>query len=35
MNGRKNGRGKGVLGHIGFGKLRDEYHARLDIKETR
>ena len=32
MNGWKNKRGKGVLGHTGFGKIRDEYHARIDIK---
>lgn len=34
MNAWKNGRGKGVLGHTGFGKIRAEYHARLDIKEV-
>ena len=34
MNGWKNARGKGVLGHTGFGKLRDEYRAKLDEQES-
>jgi len=35
MNGWKNKRGKGILGHSGFGKIRDEYHAGKDIEEFR
>ena len=34
-NGAKNARGKGVLGHFGFGKLRDAYHAAIDLKEQK
>lgn len=33
-NGAKNARGKGVLGHYGFGKLRDAYHAAVDMNDS-
>ena len=33
MNGYKKGRGLEPLGHHGFGKLRDVYHAYRDLKE--
>jgi hypothetical protein len=34
QNGYKQGRGLSEVGHTGFGKLRDEYHAKLDLKNA-
>ena len=33
INGQKKRRGMEALGHHGFGKLRDVYHAYRDLKE--
>ncbi len=34
QNGYPRGRGLEQVGHTGFGKLRDEYHAVNDLKEV-